>query len=212
MIDPKIFLAEVTMLVEWFKKEPHEGFVKQFKELLDEELTTYEFQKACRNAKRDLNPHPSYFPSPKFLIESVHGTIADRALLEWMDTTRLSTVGRKAFEEVGGAWSKQVTDRPELLKKDFIQAYVAIARQSEPQDLRRQAPKESLPSAQISSPSASLQQEPPIECSALLRLQTKLKLGLMTSNQNMQREAIAEAKRLGFQYINGEIKDAVFVS
>ena len=207
MINTKVYLEEVTMLVEWFKKEPHEGFIKQFKDLLDDELTTQEFQKACRNAKRDLNPHPSYFPSPKFLIESVHGAIADRALLEWMDTTRLSAVGRKAFEEIGGAWAKQASDRPELLKKDFVAAYTAIAKQSEPQDLRRQVPKVALPSVS----DAPTIQEPPTEFSGdstLLRLQTKLKLGLLVGNKSMQDEAIAEAKQHGYDYSNGEIRDA----
>ena len=212
MLSSKVFGVEFAKLLDWFGKEVvNDQFVADYMAIASNELTDIEFQKACKLAKRDLNPHPSFFPSPKFLIESVHGTIADRALLEWMDTTRLSAVGRKAFAEIGGSWAKDKTDRPELLKKDFVAAFTAIARQSEPQDLRREAPKVALPSVT----DYPIDQEPISALSGdlkLFALQTKLKLGFIAGNEIMQLQAIVEAESLGYQFVNGEIKDAVLTS
>jgi hypothetical protein len=81
------------------------------------------------------------------MIDSVQGTLDDRALIDWVnilkDTSLLSTVGRKALQSIGGSSTVRMSEKPDFLKKDFIAAFKTFAIDAAPSETRsRQLPAE----------------------------------------------------------------------
>ena len=152
MINSGVFSIEFTKLAKHFGKEIAPDSFKTLNEILSEELDTQEFISACKNAVRDCQ----FFPTPRQLIDSVRGTLEERALTELQNLDRLSPVGRKAFEAIGGAWTYKNSESPEFLKKDFVREYLAIAKNSPPDATRMRleaakALKGSIPPKPINS-------------------------------------------------------------
>lgn len=136
MINSETFQVELTKLAEWFKKEIPADQAILLKDILSEELDSQEFCTACKNAKKQLQQHPSFFPSPQWLIDSILGTLEQRAAIQLQNLDRLSVVGRQALEATGGAWAIRNSERPELLRRDFTANYLTFAKNASSDDLR----------------------------------------------------------------------------
>jgi len=153
MIDTKVFAVEFTKLTDWFSKEVSNTFLIEFKELVDNELTTEDFIKACKIARRNLSPHPSFFPSPKFLIDSVLGSLEDRALIDWakitVDASLLSPVGRRALQAIGGSSTVRMSENPSFLKKDFVATFKAFSIGAAPDELRSPQLDQAIPISRL---------------------------------------------------------------
>lgn len=120
MIDQEIFLEQMTELADYFKKDLSQSSIKTFYKLLSEQLTTEEFIQACQNAL-----YGKFFPSIGELIDSVLGTVEERAEREWQDIdSPFSVVGLKALNAIGGWWYvKHQCTQPAIARKDFIESY-----------------------------------------------------------------------------------------
>lgn len=128
MINTNTFKAEMTKLAHHFKTEFSEYDLSSFKEFLSKALDTQEFIAACNNARRDCKPNANFIPSCQWLIDSVRGTLEERALTELQNLDRLSPIGRKAFEAIGGSFAYKNSESPEFFRKDFIKNYLALAK------------------------------------------------------------------------------------
>lgn len=64
------------------------------------------------------------------MVDSVHGTIEERAEREWQDIdTPFSVVGLKALNAIGGWWYvKNQCTQPAIARKDFIESYCRHAK------------------------------------------------------------------------------------
>lgn len=134
MINPEIFFIEMSKLSAWFNKEIPEAYLFVMQELMDKELTTEQFVQACQLSVRNNK----FFPTPAEMIESVIGTLEERAIAQWASLDRLSAVGQKALDSIGGILDlnqSPMTSIP-FYKKDFIAAYVAFAKFAKPEDLQ----------------------------------------------------------------------------
>jgi len=120
MIDQEIFLEQMTELADYFKKDLSQSSIKTFYKLLSEQLATEEFIQACQNAL-----YGKFFPSIGELIDSVLGTIEERAEREWENIdSPFSVVGLKALNAIGGWWYvKHQCTQPAIVRKDFIESY-----------------------------------------------------------------------------------------
>jgi hypothetical protein len=140
MIDQTIFAEEMIELQAHFGKTLSDRTISRYKSIFDQELTTEEFRQGVIWAYRNLKPHPSFFPSPKEMIDSVQGTIDDRALIDWVnilkDASLLSPVGRKALQSIGGSSTVRMSEKPDFLKKDFIAAFKSFAINAAPSETR----------------------------------------------------------------------------
>ncbi len=125
MIDQDIFLEKLIILGEWFKKEIPENSIKTIYKMLSEQLTTEEFIQACDRAL-----YGKFFPSIGELIDSVLGTVEERAEREWEDIdSPFSVVGLKALNAIGGWWYiKHQCTQPAIARKDFIESYCRHAK------------------------------------------------------------------------------------
>ena len=136
MIDPETFGKLFIGLAAYHKHELNSDFLPTQYEILSEALTTEEFQQACKKMLRR-----KFFPSLDEIIDSVLGTIEERAIAQFADRDRLSVIGAKALESIGGEWDLQRSSHYDLLRRDFIVAYTAFAKFStEPSDLRMPDP------------------------------------------------------------------------
>ena len=198
MINSQDFKTELVELCEWFKKDLTAANSAMLYEILSEVLDTPEFSVACKNAKRSLQSHPSFFPSPQWLIDSALGTIEERARLELDDLAKLSPVGRKALDAIGGALEYKNSTTPQFVRKAFIEEYAALARNASPAALRRRE-----------TPLTATVSEPPKQDLTKPR-QTKVtlgdKLGILRCHSNFpdrRPQAHAEAARYGFRVDRG---------
>lgn len=125
MIDQDVFLENLIKLGDWFKKEIPENSIKTIYKMLSEQLTTEEFIQACDRAM-----YGKFFPSIGELIDSVLGTVEERAEREWEDIdTPFSVVGLKALNAIGGWWYvKHQCTQPAIARKDFIESYCRHAK------------------------------------------------------------------------------------
>lgn len=153
MIDKIIFSEELKDLADWFSKTITDSMKARLYLILSSELSTDEFKQAIIWAYKNCK----FFPTPAELINSVQGTLEDKALIDWtkilVDATLLSPVGRKALQAIGGSSTVRFSDKPEFLKKDFIAAFKAFAVNVAPDELKPSQLKESKPS-QLSQESA----------------------------------------------------------
>ena len=154
MINSQVFFIEFTKLSKHFGKEIATEQSEVLKEILSEELDTQEFIAACKNAVRDCQ----FFPTPRQLIDSVRGTIEERALTELQNLDRLSPVGRKAFEAIGGSFAYKNSESPEFFRKDFIKNYLALAKNLPPDATRM--PLEAAKALKGSIPPKPINSEP----------------------------------------------------
>ena len=146
MINPTVFVVEMAKLAVWFNKEIPDHYMGVLKRLLEKELTTEQFLQACEIAMRDHK----YFPTPAEMINSIFGTIEERAIAQFADRDRLSVIGAKALESIGGEWDLQRSSHYDLLRRDFIVAYTAFAKFStEPSDLRMPDPLPAIAPAEV---------------------------------------------------------------
>lgn len=130
MIDQDIFLERLIMLGDWFKKEIPENSIKTIYKMLSEQLTTEEFIQACDRAL-----YGKFFPSIGELIDSVLGTVEERAEREWENLEQLSVVGLKALNAIGGWWYvKHQCTQPAIARKDFIESYCRHAKGASRED------------------------------------------------------------------------------
>lgn len=139
MIAPEIFRQQFTGLAAYHKHELNPDFISTQYDILSENLTTEEFQQACKNMLRRR-----FFPSLDEMIESVLGTLEERAIAQLANLDRLSVVGAKALESIGGEWELKRSSHFNLLKRDFITAYVAFAKFAKPSDLRMPEPADAI--------------------------------------------------------------------
>lgn len=188
MINSDVFFTEYTKLCKYFGKAVAPEQLPVLKEILSEALDTMEFLTACRNAISD-NP---FFPTPRWLIDSVLGTFEDRATIQLQNLDRLSVVGRQAMEAIGGAWAFRKSERPELVKKDFIASYLAFAKNASPDDLRMPATAAiALSPAQKESPAPQSRPMTLADKEGILRCKCNL--------ESQRPGAWAEANRYGFR-------------
>ena len=134
MINPEIFAIEMSKLASWFNKEIPDIHLETLQELLDKDLTTEQFVEACKLVMRNNK----FFPTPAELIESVIGTLEERAIAQFASLDHLSVVGQKALDSIGGILQlnqSPMSSEP-FYKKDFIQAYVAFAKFAKPEELQ----------------------------------------------------------------------------
>lgn len=131
MISQDVYLQVITELSEHFKKELSPMFVKAFYKKLSEHLDTDEFLDAAEKAITGR-----FFPDADQLIDSVLGTVEERAEREWEDIDRpFSVVGLKALNAIGGWWYvKHQCTQPAIARKDFIESYCRHARGASRQD------------------------------------------------------------------------------
>ena len=141
MIDLEVFGDEINGLSEYFGKAISPKQERRLYLILNAELTTDEFKQAVIAAYRNCK----FFPTPCELIESVYGSIEDRAIKQWDNTDRLSEVGREAFSSVGGSWARQNADKPDILRSQFIKAYKSYSVGATPDRLKMPAPMVVLP-------------------------------------------------------------------
>ena len=158
MINTNTFKAEMTRLAHHFKTEFSEYDLSSFKEFLSEALDTQEFIAACNNARRDCKPNANFIPSCQWLIDSVLGTLEDRAKEQLQNLDRLSVVGRQAFEAVGGSWAYKNSESPEFFRKDFVSNYLTLAKKASPDELRM--PLEAAKALKGSIPPKPINSEP----------------------------------------------------
>jgi len=131
MIDPAVFSAEFAKLSAFFNRELNPQILPTQYKLLSEQLTTAEFTQACEKAL-----YGKFFPSIGELVDSVHGTIEERAEREWQDIdTPFSVVGLKALNAIGGWWYiKNQCTQPAIARKDFIESYCRHAKGAKRED------------------------------------------------------------------------------
>jgi virulence-associated protein VagC len=128
MIEKQVFSQELKALSEWFKHPISDEMKARLYLIFSAELSTDEFKKSVFWAFRSSR----FFPAPSEMIESVLGTIEDRAVLQWASCDRLSQVGIKAMALRGNGDA-------ETQKREFIKAYKAYAKESiisNPSELR----------------------------------------------------------------------------
>jgi len=128
MIDKQLFSQELKALSEWFKHPITDDMKARLYLIFSAELSTDEFKKAVFWAFRSSR----FFPAPSEMIESVLGTIEDRAVLQWANRKRLSPVGAKAMALRGNG-------DEDVQKREFIKAYKAYAKEaiiSNPSELK----------------------------------------------------------------------------
>jgi len=198
MINSQDFKIELVKLCDWFKKDLTAENSSTLYEILSEVLDTPEFCLSCKNAKKSLQPHPSFFPSPQWLIDSALGTIEERARLELDDLAKLSTVGRKALEAIGGAWEYTHSEKPQFARKAFLEEYVSLARNASPDALRRRelpliAPASEPPKQDLTRPRQN-------------KVTLGDKLGILRCYCNFpdrRLKAYAEAEKYGFRVDRG---------
>ena len=125
MINQDVYLQAITELSEHFKKELSPMFVKALYKKLSEHLDTDEFLDAAEKAITGR-----FFPDADQLIDSVLGTVEERAEREWEDIdTPFSVVGLKALNAIGGWWYvKHQCTQPAIARKDFIESYCRHAK------------------------------------------------------------------------------------
>jgi hypothetical protein len=125
MINQDVYLEVITELSEHFKKELSPMFVKALYKKLSEQLDTDEFLDATEKAITGR-----FFPDADQLIDSVLGTVEERAEREWQDIdTAFSVVGLKALNAIGGWWYiKHQCTQPAIARKDFIESYTRHAK------------------------------------------------------------------------------------
>lgn len=102
-------------------------YVQSLSEWMDDE---YDWEYACKEAISQCKS----FPLVTQLIDFVHGSLSDRAIFEWQDLSSLSAVGRKALAAVGGYTAVSTSERPDMLRNEFIKAYVAYGRKASRKD------------------------------------------------------------------------------
>jgi hypothetical protein len=192
MINSRDFSAEMVKLLKHFSKDLDLDQLADFQEILSDELDTAEFFAACRNAKKQLQPHPSFFPSPQWLIDSVLGTLEQRAVIQFQNLDRLSAVGRQALEATGGIWTIRSSERPEAIKREFIANFLALAKNASPEALRM--PENALPALNPIPPQQPTPDRPP-------HVTLADKVGILRCRCNFEsqrQQAWAEARRYGF--------------
>jgi len=120
----------ITYLSEHFKKELSPMFVKAFYKKLSEQIDTDEFLDAAEKAITGR-----FFPDADQLIDSVLGTVEERAEREWENIECLSVVGLKALNAIGGWWYiKNQCTQPAIARKDFIESYCRHAKGAKRED------------------------------------------------------------------------------
>lgn len=136
MIDKIVFSEELKDLADWFSKSISDSMKARLYLILSSELSTEEFQQSIIWAYKNCK----FFPAPIELINAVLGTLDDRALIDWAnisrDTSLLYPVGRKALQAIGGSSTVRFSEKPEFLRKEFFTAYKAFAVKAAPDDLR----------------------------------------------------------------------------
>lgn len=190
MINSQDFLLEMTKLIKHFGKELDPRQLADFEDILSEELDSQEFCTACKNAKKQLQPHPSFFPSPQWLIDSVLGTLAQRSAIQLRNLDRLSIVGRQALEATGGAWAIENSESPDKLKKEFLANYLTFAKNASPDDLRM--PSEAAKALNPASQDKTTQ---------IFLVTLGDKLGMLRCQCNFEKQRTrtwAEARKYGF--------------
>jgi hypothetical protein len=135
MIDAEIFQKLFPSLAAYHKHELNPDFIPAQYEILSEALTTEEFQQAFKKMLRR-----KFFPSLDEIIDSVLGTLEERAIAQLDNLDRLSVVGRKALNSIGGEWNLTRSSHYDLLRRDFIASYIAFAKFAKPEDLRMPDP------------------------------------------------------------------------
>jgi hypothetical protein len=131
MIDLTVFTEEMIELQAHFGKTLNDRTIARYKAIFDEALTTNEFKKGVIWAYRHLKPHPSFFPSPQEMIEAAQGSIRDRALIEWSSHDK-SEVGRKALAFCD-------SEKMDFRRKEFIENFLAFAKDAAPDKLQIKA-------------------------------------------------------------------------
>jgi len=132
MIDQKNFQRSYQTLALVFNKELPNVLLAASYEYLSAWLNDREFNEAIDQALAEAK----FMPSAKELVESVLGTLGERAIIEWYGSDR-SAIGRRAYESIGGASAVKNSDRPGELEKQFISHFVAFAKGAKPEELAR---------------------------------------------------------------------------
>lgn len=134
-INSKVFSDGLTLLCTHYNRQLQPEVIRIWKEYLDSQLTTEQFQQAIRITILESR----FFPTAKDLVEGVSGSGEIQALQEW-DTclkasaradnsmaVNLSEQGKFALQSIGGLYKLGQTLEDELhwTKKEFIAAWKA---------------------------------------------------------------------------------------
>lgn len=136
MIDNKIFIAIMAKLQERYGRELSAPLMRDYKVILDAELTSAELERAYFRILR----YNSFFPSPQELIEAARGGASERAELEWLQVARaimepskpveFSPDAKAAIEALGGIVYLRETFHPSQ-KREFISSFLALQKHRE---------------------------------------------------------------------------------
>lgn len=148
MIDPKVFKEMITVLGDHFGKKIENQFVfETFYSYLDDELTSEELVNATRRAIINCK----FMPTPKELVELVHGSTEERAITEFHIIANAAMNGEKYLVNCSVSDRARTTARimggilrlseaPEkqipFLKKQFVEIY----KQDQVQEVRPSLP------------------------------------------------------------------------
>lgn len=135
MIDSQVFSVGLTLLCTHYDRQLQPEVVRIWKEYLDSQLTTEQFQQAIRITILESR----FFPTAKELIEAVKGSGEVQPLEEWdaclkasaradnSMVANLSEQGKFALQSIGGLYKLGQTLEDELrwVKKEFVAAWKA---------------------------------------------------------------------------------------
>lgn len=135
MIAPQVFSVGLTLLCTHYNRQLQPEVVRIWKEYLDSQLTTEQFQQAIKITILESR----FFPTAKELVEAVKGSGDVQVIEEW-DTcvkaaaradnrmvANLSEQGKFALQSIGGLNKLGQTREEELgwVKKEFVAAWKA---------------------------------------------------------------------------------------
>lgn len=135
MITPQVFSVGLTLLCTHYDRQLQPEVVRIWKEYLDSQLTTEQFQQAIKITILESR----FFPTAKELVEAVKGSGEVQAREEWNTCIKaaaradnrmvanLSEQGKFALQSIGGLNKVGQTREEELgwVKKEFVAAWKA---------------------------------------------------------------------------------------
>jgi hypothetical protein len=137
-IDPKLFATEMDKLSERFNHSLSNAVVHGYYQALAS-LSEDEFLRGCQKVFVENR----FFPTPLELIHAALGSPSDLAQQEWMEVAtavmnnhkaNISQTARQALTSIGGSVAiREGHGNLSMLRRDFITAYQALAKESQAQ-------------------------------------------------------------------------------
>lgn len=133
MIEKNTFIREFAMILDRFGREMGGPSIERYREFLNTELTTEEFQAAARI----IFEEDQFFPAPRRFVDAIQGGLTELATSEWLqlldlaqrnnsDLSSLTDTARAALKTAGG-WTAVAHAQGEFglerVRKRFIEGY-----------------------------------------------------------------------------------------